>query len=1014
MKGLPTYTEVDEYKDLAANHTLIQLNREIQATTTWKALVVESCPLSLPHQQNVILAAHNMVFYSAQFFLIDTEICGTQIKFPYVPYGEQKIYMESVIKACENSQNALLESPTGTGKTLSLLCSSLGWLADRNKGVPAKPCSKILYLSRTHSQLAQVVKELKKTAYQPIAITLGSRDQMCIHEDLARVKGGQLNIMCKRKRRNRECPYYEKRWVTLPTKKRELMDIEDICAFGKAEGACPFYMVRNAIPTAELLLLPYNYLLDPKIRTMYRDISFEDSIIIFDEAHNVAKVAEDASSFETSVAMLNKCLDDIKNLEKYKQEIQTKPEQYDDIKKEMSQITLSELAEIAQPIQAFIAYLQDFPDPGKDGTVMGGRKLFNMFKEGTAYKVATKNEAITKYVKKEATLENEQYMNGITVDNSSLYMASLNKCTDALAARNGGSYLLEWYRIIETVYYYMRHDSGPASQANQTGSIEDFKVVVSNEEESEKDSSNEGSNRSLKVFCFNPGIGFIELLRAVPRSIILTSGTLSPMDTLEKELRIPFPIKLESKHVIDISQVSLNVISSTESGHAFNFTYQHRENEAQLKALGEFIKKTCIVTPGGVLVFFSSYSVLNKCWALWKKTIIQELTQIYGIRSFREERGAAANQKTLCSYRHVISKGKGAVLYSVCRGKISEGLDFSDEAARAVIVVGIPFPAQTDKRVVLKKEYLDRKAAELKMNGGIWYTQEAIRAVNQAIGRVIRHINDYGAIILVDQRYAIERMSGMLSKWLREIPCPPLTTAKCAERLEVFFKEQGERKAIEVAPLENMDEEIKDKAASTTKMAFDTLDQFMYKPKYNPPAKKRISTYTKITDYMKKPKTEHGNPEEEIKVPQSVPQLEKLPRIVAEKKQEVLTSGSFGLKAASESVNFAFKAPQEAKKDKENKFELFLRSELSKKAFEDMLNLIKKYKTGSKMEIEVFVGKIIEVLQELATDEQKRKVAMKVGVGVRKEEREIYNNLINGILGKSPSTQFASRSFQIS
>ncbi len=45
----------------------------------------------------------------------------------------------------------------------------------------------------------------------------------------------------------------------------------------------------------------------------------------------------------------------------------------------------------------------------------------------------------------------------------------------------------------------------------------------------------------------------------------------------------------------------------------------------------------------------------------------------------------------------------------VCRGRISEGLDFSDNAARMVIIVGIPFPQMYDAKVILKRNYLDTK-----------------------------------------------------------------------------------------------------------------------------------------------------------------------------------------------------------------------------------------------------------------------------------------------------------------
>lgn len=55
------------------------------------------------------------------------QVYGTEIQFPYEPYPVQFVLMEKILRACENSQNALLESPTGTGKSLALLCAVLAW-----------------------------------------------------------------------------------------------------------------------------------------------------------------------------------------------------------------------------------------------------------------------------------------------------------------------------------------------------------------------------------------------------------------------------------------------------------------------------------------------------------------------------------------------------------------------------------------------------------------------------------------------------------------------------------------------------------------------------------------------------------------------------------------------------------------------------------------------------------------------------------------------------------------------
>lgn len=50
--------------------------------------------------------------------------------------------------------------------------------------------------------------------------------------------------------------------------------------------------------------MPYNYIVDPKIRENYK-IDFENSIIILDEAHNIEKVSEDVASFDLNISIFN-------------------------------------------------------------------------------------------------------------------------------------------------------------------------------------------------------------------------------------------------------------------------------------------------------------------------------------------------------------------------------------------------------------------------------------------------------------------------------------------------------------------------------------------------------------------------------------------------------------------------------------------------------------------------------------------------------------------------------------
>uniref|UniRef100_A0ABI7WUV4 Regulator of telomere elongation helicase 1 n=1 Tax=Felis catus TaxID=9685 RepID=A0ABI7WUV4_FELCA len=694
---------------------------------------------------------------------------GVTVDFPFQPYKCQEEYMSKVLECLQKKVNGILESPTGTGKTLCLLCTTLAWrehlrdtisarkIAERAQGVlfvdhtlswgaaasdgDSTACysdvPKIIYASRTHSQLTQVISELRSTSYRPRVCVLGSREQLCIHPEVKKQESNHMQIhLCRKKVASRSCHFYNN--VEEKSLEQELttsiLDIEDLVKSGNKHKLCPYYLSRNLKQQADIIFMPYNYLLDAKSRRAH-SIDLKGTVVIFDEAHNVEKMCEESASFDLTPHDVASGLDAIDQV----LEEQTKVAQQGEFHLDFSADSVAsglrmELEDLAK-LKVILLRLEGAIDavelPGnQSGVTKPGSYIFELFAEAQ-----------------------------ITFQTKGCILDSLDQIIQHLAGRTGpftNTAGLQKLSDIIQIVFSADPAEGVSSSVMGPGVSQSYKVHIHPDASHQRtarrsDAWNATAARKqgkvLSYWCFSPGHSMRELVRQGVRTLILTSGTLAPVSSFALELQIPFPVCLENPHVIDKHQIWVGIVPKGPDGAQLSSAFDKRFSDACLSSLGKALGNIARVVPHGLLVFFPSYPVMEKSLEFWR------VVDAY--------------------YTRVASPGSsGATFLAVCRGKASEGLDFADTNGRGVIVTGLPYPPRMDPRVVLKMQFLD----ELKgrsgpggqlLSGHEWYRQQASRAVNQAIGRVIRHRHDYGAIFLCDHRFTHADARAQLPSWVR-------------------------------------------------------------------------------------------------------------------------------------------------------------------------------------------------------------------------------------------------------
>ncbi|KAL5698490.1 DNA helicase [Ranunculus cassubicifolius] len=700
------------------------------------------------------------------------KIKGIDVDFPYEAYDCQIVYMEKVIQSLQERCNALLESPTGTGKTLCLLCATLAWRRSLGEFSTNGNCRKmgsssqcdglsssqgegklptIVYTTRTHSQLQQVIQELKRTNYRPKMVVIGSREQLCINDDVQVLHGRAQTNFCQFLRKKRKCKHFSKLTDFLKdnsTLGDDPIDIEDLVNIGRMQGPCPYYLSRELHKVVDILFAPYNYLIDPGNRKSL-SVNWHNSVLIFDEAHNLESICSDAASFDLPSSLLTACVAEAKkcvDLAAKKRDI----EKFNDKSADPNSFAI--LRALLLKLEKRIA---DVPIESKElGFTRPGPYIYELLAELNITQ-DTKNMLI------------DTITNGVTLleDDENAKSSGSNKTKGTV---NRLETLADIFNIV--------FSDGDKSHAKS------YRVHVQEVEARAFDSLKGKASRTLSWWCFNPGIAMVEFAKLGVGSIILTSGTLSPLDSFAQELKLDFPVRLENPHVISSNQIWSGVVPVGPSGCSFNSSYKNRGSLAYKQDLGNAIANFARIVPDGLLVFFPSYYLLDQCIDCWKDM------------GHANSTSSSTIWERICKYKQPVVEPKqsslfsssiedfmnklkdkstdGAVFFAVCRGKVSEGLDFADHTGRAVVVTGMPFATWNDPKVRLKRDYLDHQGNGEKkhikaLTGSEWYSQLASRAVNQAVGRVIRHRHDYGAIIFCDERFAQPNNQSQMSRWIQ-------------------------------------------------------------------------------------------------------------------------------------------------------------------------------------------------------------------------------------------------------
>ncbi|KAL7550335.1 hypothetical protein ACHAWF_013582 [Thalassiosira exigua] len=705
---------------------------------------------------------------------------------------------------------------------------------------------KVVYAARTHSQLSQFVGELRRTRWKDAkVVALGSRSLLCGNDDVlyssrANRKGSrrseaEITEMCLDMQKSGSkradaktdgkggegtlqkspqkcgCPFLASSESVSTLALHSLArpsDIEDVARLGKASRSCAYYASREALAAAEVVVAPYNTLLSPQARRSV-GLSLRNSLVVIDEAHNVPEALRSLSSCQLSLPVAQAALSQLLSYtQKYSGRLAGRNVFY--------------LGQIRRVLSAMIKYLKrpsargvenDSAEP-RGGPVQTKEMMaavdlmftlrldnVNLFSIVRYLEKSRLSQKLLGFVNRSDSTIESSPENGSNVGSgekkefSSKHVSSMSFLETFLTRLTGtsreGRVIVEWPSEegkSPTFRFVQIHSASQLDNVLEEahavvlagGTLRPFTHMAAELFGNDTEVMSAASSAEVELTAHD----------ALPTKSSAPSSSRPPSTFLRKT---PSLTTFTCGHVIPPKNALTACISFGPASRKLDFRHASRSSCDTIDELGRTIFNLCNIVPKGFVVFLPSYNYESLVFQRWRSTGM--LSQIGKKKSVhREPKSSRDIEAALARYSNEASSTEaGALLFSVMGGKMSEGINFANDMARCVLVVGLPYPDITcpvlkEKMQSLDKEYSDGKG----ITGQTYYQNLCMRSVNQSIGRAIRHAHDYAAIVLADYRYVADpRIWRGLPQWLkRGCPAPSQSDAvfsKVMKEVRSFF-----------------------------------------------------------------------------------------------------------------------------------------------------------------------------------------------------------------------------------